>query len=57
MTRARLTLYKSLSRQIERLMPIDPGNVGIYSFEPMVYNHAHIGNLRAYVFTPRCRAC
>ncbi|TCQ01028.1 hypothetical protein C8J46_101385 [Sphingomonas sp. PP-F2F-A104-K0414] len=57
MTRARLTLYNSLSRQIERFMPIDPGNVGIYSFEPMVYNHAHIGNLRAYVFTPRCRAC
>ena len=57
MTRARLTLYNSLSRQIERFMPIDPGNVGIYSFEPMVYNHAHIRKLRAYVFTPRCRAC
>jgi len=57
MTRASLTLYNSLSRQIERFVPIDPGNVGIYSLGPTVYNHAHIGNLRAYVFTPRCGAC
>lgn len=57
MTRARLTLYNSLSRQFERFVPIDPGNVGIYTLGPTVYNHAHIGNLRAYVFTPRCRAC
>lgn len=57
MTRARLTLYNSLSRQIERFVPIDPGNIGIYSLGPTVYNHAHIGNLRAYVFTSRCRAC
>ncbi len=57
MTRAPLTLYNSLSRQIERFVPIDPGNVGIYSLGPTVYNHAHIGNLRVYVFTPRCGAC
>ncbi len=46
-----LTLYNSLTRQLERFAPIDPANVGIYSCGPTVYNYAHIGNLRAYVFT------
>ncbi len=51
MTRTPLTLYNSLSRQLETFTPIDPTNVGIYSCGPTVYNYAHIGNLRAYVFT------
>ncbi len=51
MTRIPLTLYNSLSRAIETFRPIDPTNVGIYSCGPTVYNYAHIGNLRAYVFT------
>jgi cysteinyl-tRNA synthetase len=32
-------------------VPIDPGNVRVYSCGPTVYNYAHVGNLRAYVFT------
>ncbi len=51
MTRSPTTLYNSLSRQLETFTPIDPTNVGIYSCGPTVYNYAHIGNLRAYVFT------
>ncbi|MBE2990698.1 cysteine--tRNA ligase [Sphingomonas sp. CFBP 13603] len=51
MTRTPLTLYNSLTRQIETFKPIDPTDVGIYSCGPTVYNYAHIGNLRAYVFT------
>ncbi|TCP98252.1 cysteinyl-tRNA synthetase [Sphingomonas sp. PP-F2F-A104-K0414] len=51
MTRIPLTLYNSLSRAIETFRPNDPTNVGIYSCGPTVYNYAHIGNLRAYVFT------
>ncbi len=51
MTRTPLTLYNSLTRQLEPFRPIDPTNVGIYSCGPTVYNYAHIGNLRAYVFT------
>jgi cysteinyl-tRNA synthetase len=51
MTGTPLTLYNSLSRQLERFAPIDRTNVGIYSCGPTVYNYAHIGNLRAYVFT------
>jgi cysteinyl-tRNA synthetase len=46
-----LTLYNSLSRSPELFQPIDPANVRVYSCGPTVYHYAHIGNLRAYVFT------
>jgi cysteinyl-tRNA synthetase len=48
---APLTLYNSLTRRLEAFAPIDPANVRVYSCGPTVYNYAHIGNLRAYVFT------
>ena len=46
-----LMLYNSLTRSTELFTPIDPGNVRVYSCGPTVYHYAHIGNLRAYVFT------
>ncbi|HVF93137.1 MAG TPA: cysteine--tRNA ligase [Sphingomonas sp.] len=46
-----LTLYNSLTRTTEAFRPLDPANVRVYSCGPTVYNYAHIGNLRAYVFT------
>ena len=46
-----LTLYNSLTRTIEPFRPIDPADVRVYSCGPTVYNYAHVGNLRAYVFT------
>lgn len=46
-----LVLYNSLSRRLETFAPIDPAAVRLYSCGPTVYNYAHIGNLRAYVFT------
>src|SRR4051812_27425903 len=49
---AALTLYNSLSRSLEPFSPLDPEKgVRVYSCGPTVYNYAHIGNLRAYVFT------
>jgi len=49
---ADLTLYNSLTRSLERFEPLDPEKgVRVYSCGPTVYNYAHIGNLRAYVFT------
>jgi cysteinyl-tRNA synthetase len=51
MTGTPLTLYNSLTRQPEPFTPRDPGNVRIYSCGPTVYHYAHLGNLRAYVFT------
>ncbi|WP_341207173.1 cysteine--tRNA ligase [uncultured Sphingomonas sp.] len=51
MTGVPLILYNSLSRTLEPFAPRDPGNVRIYSCGPTVYHYAHVGNLRAYVFT------
>ncbi|MBU1198562.1 MAG: cysteine--tRNA ligase [Nanoarchaeota archaeon] len=45
-----LTLYNTMSRKKEEFMPINPPNVGLYACGPTVYNFAHIGNLRTYVF-------
>ncbi len=45
-----LFLYNTLSRQLEKFMPIDEGSVGLYTCGPTVYNFAHIGNLRTYLF-------
>ena len=46
-----LTLYNSLTRQAEPFRPNDPANVRVYSCGPTVYHYAHLGNLRAYLFT------
>ncbi|MEH3047889.1 cysteine--tRNA ligase [Sphingomonas adhaesiva] len=51
MTGAPLVLYNSLTRAAETFRPLDPANVRVYSCGPTVYNYAHVGNLRAYVFT------
>jgi cysteinyl-tRNA synthetase len=46
----RLYLYNTLTRQKEEFTPIRPGEVGMYTCGPTVYNFAHIGNLRTYLF-------
>ncbi|HEX8302348.1 cysteine--tRNA ligase [Sphingomonas sp.] len=47
-----LTLYNSLTRSLEAFEPLDQARgVRVYSCGPTVYNYAHLGNLRAYVFT------
>ncbi|MGD8259146.1 MAG: cysteine--tRNA ligase, partial [Desulfobacterales bacterium] len=45
-----LHLYNSLTRKKEEFQPIIPGEVGLYTCGPTVYNYAHIGNLRTYIF-------
>lgn len=42
--------FNTLSGEIEPLAPIAPPEVKLYTCGPTVYNHAHIGNFRAYVF-------
>ena len=46
----KLKLYNSESRQKEELRPIEPGHVRMYTCGPTVYNFAHIGNFRTYIF-------
>ncbi len=50
-----ILLYNTLTRSKERLVPIREGYVGMYHCGPTVYNYAHIGNLRAYVFADTLR--
>lgn len=45
-----LAFYNSLSRQVEKFIPVQPGKIGLYTCGPTVYDYAHIGNFRAYVF-------
>ena len=45
-----MKLYNTLSRKTEELKPIEKGKVQLYTCGPTVYDFAHIGNLRTYVF-------
>jgi cysteinyl-tRNA synthetase len=45
-----LTLFNSLTRQLEPFRPVHEGEARVYSCGPTVYNYPHIGNMRAYVF-------
>ena len=46
----KLFLYNTLNRKKEEFRPIKKGAVGLYTCGPTVYNYAHLGNLRSYVF-------
>ena len=50
-----LKVFNTLSRKKEDFVPIDPHLVRMYSCGPTVYNYAHIGNMRAYVFMDTLR--
>ncbi len=45
-----VNLYNTEGRQVEPFKPIKDGKVGLYCCGPTVYNYAHIGNLRAFMF-------
>lgn len=45
-----LRLFNTMGREMQDFVPITSGHVGFYGCGPTVYNYAHIGNLRAYVF-------
>jgi cysteinyl-tRNA synthetase len=45
-----LRLYNTLSRQIETFEPLQAGKVSLYTCGPTVYNYAHIGNFRTFLF-------
>ncbi len=46
-----INLHNTLTSKKEPFKSINPDVVRMYSCGPTVYNYAHIGNLRAYVFT------
>lgn len=45
-----MKVYNTMSRTKEEFRPIRSECVTIYSCGPTVYNYAHIGNMRTYVF-------
>ena len=50
-----LKIYNTLTRKKEEFKSIDKNEVKMYSCGPTVYNFAHIGNLRAYLFMDNLR--
>ena len=46
----KLSLYNTLSKSVQEFTPIHDREVHMYSCGPTVYDHAHIGNLRSFLF-------
>ena len=46
----KMNVYNSLSRSLEELTPLENNTIRLYTCGPTVYNFAHIGNFRAYMF-------
>lgn len=45
-----LRLFNSLSKKKERFKPLNSGVVGMYTCGPTVYDYAHLGNFRTFMF-------
>lgn len=45
-----LQLWNTAQKTLVPIEPIHPGTIGMYACGPTVYQRAHIGNLRAYLF-------
>lgn len=45
-----MKIFNTLTRTKDEFKPIDENEIRLYSCGPTVYNYAHIGNLRAYLF-------
>lgn len=48
-------MFNSLHRRTETVVPLRGDAVRMYTCGPTVYNYAHIGNLRAYLFADTLR--
>src|SRR5258708_12984116 len=45
-----IQLHNTLSGKVEPFVTLKPGQAGMYTCGPTVYDYAHIGNYRAFVF-------
>lgn len=45
-----LKLYDTFTRSLREFLPLQGPEVGLYTCGPTVYDYAHIGNLRTYIF-------
>ncbi len=45
-----MKFYNTFSGKVEEFKPLKDGEVRMYTCGPTVYDYAHIGNFRSYVF-------
>lgn len=45
-----MKIFNTMSRRVEEFVSIEEGKCNMYCCGPTVYNYAHIGNLRTYIF-------
>ncbi len=45
-----MKVYNTLARQLEEVVPLEPGVIRMYNCGPTVYNDQHLGNYRTYTF-------
>ena len=45
-----MKIYNTLTHSVEEFKPRNGNEVTMYTCGPTVYNYAHIGNLRTYIF-------
>ena len=50
-----LRLFNTMARGIQEFEPVAPGRVTLYSCGPTVWNYAHIGNFRTFLFVDLLR--
>ena len=48
--KAKIKFMNTLGRKVETFVPINKKEIKMYTCGPTVYNRAHIGNMRAYIF-------
>jgi cysteinyl-tRNA synthetase len=46
----KFSVYNTLTGKKEEIIAVEEGKIRLYTCGPTVYNYAHIGNLRTYVF-------
>ena len=45
-----ISLFNTLTRRVEPVTPLVPGELKIYNCGPTIYDYVHIGNLRTFLF-------
>ena len=51
MTRPEIRFYNALTKRLEPFEPIEPLQVSMYNCGPTVYDYAHIGNFKSFLFS------
>jgi len=52
-----MKVHNTLTQKLEDVVPLEGKSIRLYTCGPTVYNYAHIGNFRAYIFEDLLRRC